>query len=297
WDTGVGTKNGDGVNRVHIVILDPSGNVVLNRNDNSVPFCAWGNQSPCPKMGTTQWNSLPNGVYTMIAWARSANTSSWSAPDQITFTLNRTLPTPTATRTNTATPTITTTPTKTATPTNDGQPSVPVPFCTATPVPPSPTATKTPTKTPTKTNTPTSTATPTVTPTPTALPTGTPVPTATPVCPVYASPFTIVNNKLTFQITNNSGQIYEIASVYISWPDTATQNLVSVDLAGNTFWSGLQATSPFYGTGGWTGPASNRQIPPYSSRSITFTFSENLPAFSYFIQITFTNGCAISVGN
>jgi hypothetical protein len=117
------------------------------------------------------------------------------------------------------------------------------------------------------------------------------------VCGVYASPFTIVNNKLTFQITNNSGDVYRISSVYISWPDTATQNLVGIDLAGNTFWSGLQATSPFYGTGGWIGPDSYREIPAYSARAITFTFSENLPAYSYFVQLTFLNGCAITIGN
>ncbi|HLF87308.1 MAG TPA: TadE family protein, partial [Anaerolineales bacterium] len=135
WDTGVGTQNGDGINRVHIVILDPDGNVVQNRNDNSAPFCAWGGASPCPKMSQTDWDSLVNGTYTMIAWGRSSVTASWSAPDQITFILDRTLPTPTPTRTATPTPTRTSTPTKTAT-------VCPVPICTATPTP---TKTKTPT--------------------------------------------------------------------------------------------------------------------------------------------------------
>ncbi|NUM46614.1 MAG: hypothetical protein HUU38_18070 [Anaerolineales bacterium] len=127
---------------------------------------------------------------------------------------------------------------------------------------------------------------------------GTPAPTATPICPIYASPFTIVNNKLSFQITNNSGVDYVISTLYISWPDTPTQSLVGIDLAGNTFWNGTQATSPFNGnSGSWTGPEDYRTIPPYSSRTITFTFTEDLPAFSYFIQISFDNGCSLAISN
>jgi hypothetical protein len=298
WDTGVGTTNGAGIDRMHIVIFNPNNptTALVNRTDTSAPYCTFGNASPCPKMSNALWNSLPNGTYTMIAWGRSGVTASWSAPVQVQFTLNRLLPTATITPTPTRTPTPTNTPTKTPTPTKTAT-VCPVPICTATPLPPTPTKTKTPTITPTSTKTNTPTATPTITETPTQIPSGTPAPTATPVCPIYASPFTIVNNKLTFQITNNSGEIVQISSVYISWPDTATQNLVGIDLAGNTFWSGLQATTPFNGTGGWDPNSSYREIPPYSSRAITFTFSENLPAFSYFIQLTFDNGCAITIGN
>ncbi|GAB4578394.1 MAG: hypothetical protein Fur0022_11290 [Anaerolineales bacterium] len=287
-DTGVGNSNGSGIDRVHIVIVGPTGTTVVNRNDSSAPYCAWGNQSPCPQMSTTQWNSLANGTYTMIAWGRSTSTQSWSAPAQVTFTLQRTLPTPTATRTATPTATRTNTPTSTST-------VCPPPFCTVTPTP---TKTNTPTATGTNTPTLTPSATSTVTPTPTPVPTGTPAPTATPVCPIYASPFTVVNNKLTFQITNNSGLPYVITSVYISWPDTSTQNLVGIDLAGNTFWSGVQATSPFNGNeSSFTGGDAIRTIPAYNSRTITFTFTENLPAYSYFIQISFDNGCSLAISN
>jgi len=301
WDISVGTQNGDGVNRAHIVIINPNGTVVVNRNDNSVPFCAWGNASPCPTMSDAQWNdstNFPNGTYTMISWVRSSATSSWSAPDQITFILNRNLPTPTITPTATRTPTPTNTPTKTPTRTPTGT-VCPVPTCTATPLPTN-TKTPTPTATSTWTNTPPpSTPTPTVTPTPTKTPTGTLGPTATPVCPVFASPFTIVNNKLTFNITNNSTtEDYIISSIYIEWPDTVTQNLETIDLAGNIFWTGTEPAPPFFGTvSDWTGGDPARTVPQSSSRAITFTFTENLPAFSYAIQITFANGCAVSVSN
>jgi len=137
---------------------------------------------------------------------------------------------------------------------------------------------------------------PTVTPSKTI--TSTVNPTPTPVCSIYASPLMVVNNQLTFNITNESVEVYIITTVYIDWPDTATQELTAIDLAGNVFWSGSEPTSPFLGTeSDWIGPSSYREIPPFSDRAITFTFDESLPAFSYFIQITFTNGCTISLGN
>ncbi|MCB9135968.1 MAG: pilus assembly protein [Anaerolineales bacterium] len=313
-DTSQGNPNGSGIELVHYAVVDANGSLITASaaTDDTQPYCVWGLQSPCPKMPDALWNSLPNGTYTLIAWGQSSVTYSWSAPAQVTFTLSRDLPTPTPTftptitptRTNTPTVTPTRTPTQTPTPTNT---VCPVPICTATPTP-TDTKTATPTKTPkpsntptvtkTSTLTPTTTLTPTVTKTQTPIPTGTPAPTATPVCPVYASPYTVTNNKLSFQITNNSGEDYIISTLFLSWPDTATQNLVGIDLAGNTFWSGNQATSPFSGNqSSWSGSPADRTIPPYSSRTITFTFTEDLPPYSYFTLISFTNGCSISISN
>lgn len=316
WDTGVGTLNGSGIELVHYQLLKPNGQAAFDpaTTDNSSPYCIWGPQSPCPYMPSELWesNDYPNGTYTLIAWAQSSVTNSWSEPAEVTFTINRTLPTATPTHTPTITPTRTNTPTvtPTRTPTNTPTPTntvCPVPICTATPTStatrtPTPTKTPTNTKTPaptkTITPTPTNTLTPTITKTVTPVPTGTPAPTATPVCPVYASPFTVVNNKLSFQITQNSGEDYTISSVYISWPDTATQSLTTIDLGGNVFWNGTHDTSPFNGgMSDWTGTSADRTIPPYSSRTITFTFSENFPpaAQPFFILISFTNGCSISI--
>ncbi len=174
-----------------------------------------------------------------------------------------------------------------------------------------PSATLNPTNTPTATiiscltplctPPPSSTSIPTSTSTPTSLPirhTLTPSLTATPICPIYGSPFTVKNNHLSLGLTNAaSSETYEITNVYISWPDTPTQNLLSLDLDENIFWSGIQATSPFSENDGWIGPDTYRQIPPNSTAIFTFTFSESLPFSSYFIQIGFANGCSVTLGN
>lgn len=128
WDIGVGITNGEGINQVHLLFWDTNGNVLANRIDSSLPYCVWGNQSPCPIMSQALWDSLPDGTYTMVAWGQSSVTQSWSAPAQLTFTIDRPDPA-------TATPTPTETPT-------------PTPTLTETPIPP--TSTHTPSPTPTE---------------------------------------------------------------------------------------------------------------------------------------------------
>jgi hypothetical protein len=154
WDTGVGNTNGDGLDRIHIVILSPDGNTIVNRTDTSAPFCALGNASPCPTISSSIWNSLPNGDYQIIAWARSGVTSSWSPPHVVNFTLLRGLPTSTPIETATDTPTPTETPTSTNTLTTTKTPRT-----TNTP-PPGGTFTPTSTGTLGATNTPRPTKTP-----------------------------------------------------------------------------------------------------------------------------------------
>lgn len=157
-DTGVGNMNGDGIDLVHYAVFDAGGNLVTDSAalDVMPPYCVWGAQSPCPLMSLVDWNSLPNGTYTLIAWGHSAVTFSWSLPAQVTFTLQRYPPT--------ETPTVTPTSTMTAT-------SVSTRFPTQTPTP-FPPGTGTPT--------PTTSQTPKPTKTPANLPTSTPRPTRTP---------------------------------------------------------------------------------------------------------------------
>jgi hypothetical protein len=104
---------------------------------------------------------------------------------------------------------------------------------------------------------------------------------------------------LTFQITSQGDLDFTITSVYIDWGETyTTATLEEIDLAGNTFWSGAQEYPPFSGgLGDWSGSAADRTIPPFSSRTITFTFDHDMPDYSYFILISFDNGCSISLGN
>ncbi len=201
WDIGVGTTNGVGIAKTHLVLIDPNGTVLNNRNDASKPYCLFGNQQPCPMVSQTEWNSWVDGEYTMIAWAQSSGSFSWSPPSIVHFTVSKATSTPTLTNTptdtptstNTSTPTETATSTPTDTPTETATPSE-TPTSTATPTPtdtptqthtPSPTVTNTPSPTATLTPTPTltpsftPTATSTLTPTPTNTPTPTPTATAT----------------------------------------------------------------------------------------------------------------------
>jgi hypothetical protein len=214
WDTGVGTNNGDGLDRMHLVLLDPSGTVVVNRTDTAAPFCYFGNEDPCPLMATTQWNSLPDGTYTLIAWARSGITSSWSPPDVLTFTLQKLPITITPTPTNTPTETPTSTPSET----------------------PSPTATSTPSITPT--NTQTSTTTPT--------PTNTPDPACDLIVPVADSFRVTANKKLEFYVTNNNLLPVELTTTNFVWTDfyDPAQQVDYFRFAGATYYSGDDNSSP-----------------------------------------------------
>lgn len=179
YDTGMAPVNGNGINRVYFWIYKPDGTLLRSRNDRALRYCAFGGNSTCNMMGSTMWNGLENGVYSILAQALGLN-GIWSEVVQKTFEILR----------DTPTPTLTFTPTRTATPTNT---PCPPNICTPTPTPtrtrtptitPIPTISLTPTRTPKPTDTLTPTAAPTRTPTPTRTstpqPSRTPTPTPTP---------------------------------------------------------------------------------------------------------------------
>lgn len=297
WDTGVGTSNGDGINRVSLILLDPSGNIVRNQNEGSVAYCLWGGDAPCATMPDSLWNSLPNGTYTISAWSRSGVTWAWSPEDLVTFEINRNLPTATVTNTATNTPTVTPTPTPTETP-------CPVPICTATPTatvtdtpPPTNTATNTATvtPTPTKTSTPTITPTPTGTVTPPPTPTATSPPTSTPVCPIYGTVLQVNGDLLSWTLQNNSLDPYEIASIFIIWDDgPPTPQLTDITMQGTTIWSGGPLGSPASINSGWSGSAADRTILGGTSKTQQFSFTKDLKNTGFFVAVTFLNGCTVS---
>lgn len=196
YDTGMAPLNGNGISRIYFWIYKPDGTLLRSSNDITLRYCVFGGKGPCYMMGSTMWNGLINGVYTIMAQALGSN-GIWSEVVQKTFQILRDTPTPTLTFTPTRTPTATNTPcppsicTPTPTPTRTRTPTItPIPTITSTPTrTPKPTDTKTPTVAPTRTPTPTRTSTPqpsrTPTPTPGTLPpTNTPTrtPTRTP-CP------------------------------------------------------------------------------------------------------------------
>jgi hypothetical protein len=192
YDTGMAPVNGNGIQYIRFIIYKPDGTVLRSSTDSTLRYCAYGGNGPCNQMGSSVWDGLVNGTYTITAQALGWN-GIWSDVVEKTFIILRDTPTPTLTFTPTRTPTQTATPCPpsvcTPTPTRTSTPiSTPVPTATRTPKP-TDTATPTPTKTQPPVNTPTKTPTnaPTKTPTPTpatAVPTNTPTktPTKTP-CP------------------------------------------------------------------------------------------------------------------
>jgi hypothetical protein len=172
------TQNGHHIDQVHFQIYGPDNSLVFQSWDGESAYCTFGgnNTGNCNLMPGSIYDTLSNGNYTLWAWAKAIQTNVWSLPAISTFFVNRTPPTPTATRTITPTPTNTQTPTATST-------LCPPSVCTPTPTP-----TRTPTNTPKPSDTPAPTATNTPRPTNTKTPTNTPiVPTETTAVPPTAT--------------------------------------------------------------------------------------------------------------
>jgi len=180
--------------------------------------------------------AVPSGFPTLIP----------SSTVTITFT-------PTITRTRTGTPTITRTPTRTrtlATAVTVGSPTA-TRTRTRTPIH---TPTRTRTATATGTATATATATDDATPTVTATATDTATPTATATtagpastCPgtiFFINPLQFNNDKLEAKIRNNFGSAIRISELEVNWNDPGTLELATVELGGNTIYSGSPDPSP-----------------------------------------------------
>ena len=214
------------------------------------------------------------------------------APTAVATSTSTKVPTPLPSATpipsNTAPPTSTTRPmTPTQTPTRTQTPTV---TQTRTPLPP----TSTPTVTPTRTQTPIPSATsvPSMTPTISPTPSKTPVPSATPICPVYGTTLQTTGNRLSWNLQNNSADTYTIQSIFITWADDATQDLIRAELDGNVNWTGTEAVPPT--TLGSSVLSGNLSIPAFSTELQQFIFQKALPNTGHFISVTFDNGCTVS---
>jgi hypothetical protein len=207
-------------------------------------------------------------------------------------------PTPTATDT----PNATDTPTLTATNTSDAS-DTPTPTATDTPnVTDTPTATATdtpqpidsPTPTPTHTSSPTSTNTPTQTSTFTPTWTWTPSPTPTEdICAsLILDGFTVDNENVFWDVTNNGAAAITITQIMIDWPIEGTK-LKEVKLGGKVIWEIGDGAPPTSINSDWSGEEKDRQVKPGAKKTLKFKF-ETPPGLSGFdLDISFDVGCTL----
>jgi hypothetical protein len=84
YDRGVGARNGDGIDHVNFTITDALGQVILNHDETTPAYCAFGGDSPCEQ--TISSESYAPGDYrvTATAYAKNGRTATATA----SFTLN-----------------------------------------------------------------------------------------------------------------------------------------------------------------------------------------------------------------
>ncbi len=263
WDTGVGTSNGDGVDRILFEIYDPFGNLIHSQSESALAYCAFGGNGPCATMPDSMWNNLSGGPHTIRA-RTDANSGVWSPWEEKIFEVPGPLMTPTFTPspTNTQTPTITPTPTNTLTPTITLTPSI--------------------------------TPTPSDTPTPTNTPTMTPTPTPTPDCSQYvASGLTIDPDakKISLTLFNiHPTDPVDVANIFVTW--SGTSQLTTATLGASQIWSGVE-NPPSALISGFTG---DTQIGASSSKPLVLQFASGtlVPSAGTQVVVGFDNSCAVS---
>lgn len=186
--------------------------------------------------------------------------------------------TPTATPSNTPTSTSTDTPTPTETP-----------MATVTDTP---AVTDTPTPMATETPIITDTPTPTATDTPIASDTPTPTPTENICASLVLDGFTVDNENVIWDVTNNSAEIITITQIVIDWPIEGTK-LIEVKLAGKVIWETGDDTPPTNINSEWTGEDIDRQVNPSEKKALQFEF-DTAPGLSGFdLDISFDVGCTL----
>ena len=84
YDPAAGSRNGAGIDHVNFTITGPSGAVIVNHDETTPAYCAFGGDSPCVQSISSE--SYASGDYkvTATAYAKNGRTASIST----TFTLD-----------------------------------------------------------------------------------------------------------------------------------------------------------------------------------------------------------------
>lgn len=84
YDRSVGDSNGDGIDHINFTITGPSGEVILNHDETTPAYCAFGGDSPCAQSISSEDYASGDYTVTATATAKSGRTASVST----TFTLD-----------------------------------------------------------------------------------------------------------------------------------------------------------------------------------------------------------------
>ncbi len=84
YDPRVGSRNGDGIDHVNFTITGPSGALLVNHDETTPAYCAFGGDSPCERAIASARYAAGDYKVTATAYAKNGRTATAAA----TFTLN-----------------------------------------------------------------------------------------------------------------------------------------------------------------------------------------------------------------
>jgi hypothetical protein len=247
------------------------------------------NDMACPMSPPLPLELTPTPTDTPTATATDTPIATDTPTATATDTPNATdTPTPTATDT----PSASDTPTPTATDTPNAS-DTPTPTATDTPDAtdtPTATATDTPQAIDTSTPTPTDTSTPTITITPTW--TWTPSPTEDICASLVLDGFTVDNENVFWDVTNNSAETITITQIIIDWPSEGIK-LIEVKFGGKVIWEIGDDAPPTSINSDWSGEDKDRQANPGEKKALQFEFDTAPGSTGFNLNISFDVGCTL----
>ena len=157
-----------------------------------------------------------------------------------------------------------------------------------------PSATFTISPTPSITFTPSLTTTPSLTPT--ASQTSTPSATSTPDCSVAGGVLVFNNDKLQWNLANNSNVDIQITSIFVDWVDSpSNQKVDRIKLDGNEIFHQHLETPPSNITSGWNSNASRRILSANSAEILEIDFGTTLVQSGISMTVGFDLGCSVMI--
>lgn len=85
YDPSTGSRNGDGIDHVNFTLTGPSGEVILNHDETTPAYCAFGGDSPCEQSISAESYAPGDYRVTATAYAKTGGAASTSASFKLNF--------------------------------------------------------------------------------------------------------------------------------------------------------------------------------------------------------------------